>query len=46
MKQFLFLELSMFNFPILLDYKNRFKSILVSKNCVNFDFPVKRLTNC
>ena len=32
MKQFLFLELSMFNFPISLDYKNRFKSILVSKH--------------
>ena len=45
MKQFLFLELSMFNFPISLDYKNRFKSILVSKQYVNFDFPVKRLTN-
>ena len=45
MKQFLFLELSMFNFPISLDYKNRFKSILVSKHYVNFDFPVKRLTN-
>ena len=45
MKQFLFLELSMFNFPISLDYKNRFKSILVSKHYVNFDFPVKRLIN-
>ena len=45
MKQFLFLELSMFNFPIPLDYENRFKSILVSKHYVNFDFPVKRLTN-
>ena len=30
MKQFLFLELSMFNFPISFDYKNKFKSILVS----------------
>ena len=45
MKQFLLLELSMFNFPISLDYKNRFKSILVSKHYVNFDFTVKRLTN-
>ena len=27
MKQFLFLELSMFNFPISLDYKNRFNPI-------------------
>ena len=27
MKQFLFLELSMFNFTISLDYKNRLKSI-------------------
>ena len=45
MEQFLFLELSIFNFPISLDYKNRFKSILVSKHCDNFDFPVKRLTN-
>ena len=32
MNQFLFLELSMFNFPISLDYKNRFKSILVPKH--------------
>ena len=45
MKQFLFLELSMFNFPISLDYKNRFKSILISEHYVNFDFTVKRLTN-
>ena len=45
MKQFLFLELSMFNFPISLDYKNRFKSIFVSKHSVNFDFTIKRLTN-
>ena len=44
MKQFLFLELFMFNFPISLDYKNRFKSILVSKHYVNFDFAAKRLT--
>ena len=44
MKQFLFLELSMFNFPISLDYKSRFKSILVSKHYVNFDFPVKRFS--
>ena len=43
MKQFSFLELSMFNFPISLDYKNRFKSILFSKHYVNFDFPSKDL---
>ena len=45
MKQFLFLELSMFNFPISLNYRNRFKSMLVSKHYVNFNFTVKRLTN-
>ena len=45
MKQFSFLELSRFNLPISLDYKNRFKSILVSKHYVNFDFTVIRLTN-
>ena len=43
MKQFLFLELSIFNFPISLDYKNRFKSILVSMHYVNFDFSSKDL---
>ena len=32
MKQVLFLELSMFNFPISHDYKNGFNSILVSKH--------------
>ena len=45
MKQFSFLELSMFNFPVSLYYKNRFKSIMVSKHYVNFDFTVKRLIN-
>ena len=45
MKQFSFLELSMFNLPISLDYKNKFKSILVSKHDVNFDFTIKRLIN-
>ena len=45
MKQFSFLELSMFNFSISLDHKNRSKSILVSKHYVNFDFTVQRLTN-
>ena len=32
MKQFLFLELSMFGFPISLDCRGGFKSILVSKH--------------
>ena len=45
MKQFLFLEISMFNFSISLDSKNSFKSILVSKHYVHFDFTIKRLTN-
>ena len=43
MKQFSFLELSMFNFPILLNHKNRSKSILVSKHYVNLNFLSKDL---